>query len=82
MPEGAAPYTVWFDYSPGCPGVHTLPNGDPGYPDEPETLELNEIERLNVTFPITVLTDEQVDFVEQRVRDFIAEQESDDDNES
>jgi len=24
-----------YDCSPGRPGVHTLRNGDPGYPDEP-----------------------------------------------
>ncbi len=34
---------ISFDYSPGSPGVHTLPNGDPGYPDEPDELEITEI---------------------------------------
>ena len=32
-------YEVNYSYSPGMPGVHTLRNGDPGYPDEPATVE-------------------------------------------
>ena len=35
---------VHFDYSPGRPGVHTLPNGDPGYPDDPDELTIQAIE--------------------------------------
>ncbi len=34
---------ISFDYSPGSPGVHTLPNGDPGYPDEPDELEITDV---------------------------------------
>ena len=32
------------DYSPGRPGVHTLSNGDPGWPDEPPELYITEVE--------------------------------------
>lgn len=32
-----------FDYTPGRPGVRTLPNGDPGYPDEPDELDIEDI---------------------------------------
>lgn len=34
---------VCFDYSPGRPGVHTLRNGDPGYPDDPAELEITAV---------------------------------------
>lgn len=30
-------------YTPGRPGVHTLPNGDPGYPDEPPEMTINRL---------------------------------------
>lgn len=29
---------VEYEYSPGRAGVHTLPNGDPGFPDDPAEL--------------------------------------------
>ena len=35
---------VYFDYYPGRPGKMYLSNGDPGYPDEPETVEPTSIE--------------------------------------
>jgi hypothetical protein len=30
---------VKFDYTPADPGVYTLPNGDPGYPPYPESID-------------------------------------------
>lgn len=33
-----------FDYSPGTPDVMYLPNGDPGYPGDPEEFEVTAIE--------------------------------------
>jgi hypothetical protein len=42
MPLGDASVFVEYEYTPGRPGVHTLRNGDPGYPDEPaEVVILN-----------------------------------------
>ena len=35
--------TVGVEYEPGRPGVHTLPNGDPGYPDDPPQLQVCEV---------------------------------------
>ena len=32
-------------YSPGSPGVHTLSNGDPGYPEEPSEIEFELLDR-------------------------------------
>jgi hypothetical protein len=34
---------ISFDYSPGSPGVHTLSNGDPGFPDDPEEFDITEV---------------------------------------
>ena len=38
MALGDSTVMVEYEYSPGRPGVHTLRNGDPGYPDEPAEL--------------------------------------------
>jgi hypothetical protein len=35
--------TVEYDYTEGRPAVYTLKNGDPGYPEEPEELEITGI---------------------------------------
>jgi len=35
--------TAVADYSPAAPDVHYLPNGDPGYPGDPESIEFSEI---------------------------------------
>ena len=32
-----------YDYSPGTPDVHYLPNGDPGYPGDPEEFTVNRV---------------------------------------
>ncbi len=34
---------IAYDYTRGYPGVHTLRNGDPGYPDEPAELDITDI---------------------------------------
>ena len=80
--EGEAEYTAHFDYSPGRPGVHTLRNGDPGYPDDPPELELTDLERNGVSLPIInddgdgLLTDAQYERIEAQIWDWIIEQES------
>jgi hypothetical protein len=47
---------VEFDYDPGESGVHTLPNGDPGYPDVPPSLEITDVQiwaRFSMVGPFT-----------------------------
>lgn len=45
------PVQVNFHYAPGSPGRHTLPNGDPGYPPEPDELDIhNALCARQVTF--------------------------------
>jgi len=36
-------YSVHFDYEPEEPDVHYLPNGDPGYPGHPASVEITEL---------------------------------------
>jgi hypothetical protein len=33
-------FNVEWDFFPGSPDVHTLPNGDPGYPGDPPKLAI------------------------------------------
>jgi hypothetical protein len=40
MPLGDATVMVEYEYEPAQRGVHTLPNGDPGYPDEPAQVNI------------------------------------------
>lgn len=40
--EGDTPYMVTVDYDPGTPDVYHLSNGDPGYPGDPEEVEVVE----------------------------------------
>ena len=35
--------TVEFDYTKGCDAVMYLPNGDPGYPAEPDEMEVTAV---------------------------------------
>lgn len=48
-------FRVTGDYSPGRPGVHTLRNGDPGWPDEPAELDIETVEtklKGEITLPL------------------------------
>lgn len=42
---------VIVNYAPGRPGIRTLPNGDPGYPDDPDEFEIikADCEGLDIT---------------------------------
>jgi DnaJ-class molecular chaperone len=54
---------VEFDYSPGRPGRMYMPNGDPGYPEEPEELVINKIaiEGEDVTTTISPILKELIE---------------------
>lgn len=41
--DAAGELLIGYDHTPGRPGVHTLPNGDPGFPDDPEEIEVCEV---------------------------------------
>lgn len=40
IPYCDAPFYVNYNFYHGCRGVHTLRNGDPGYPDEEPDVDL------------------------------------------
>lgn len=56
---------VKFDYTPADPGVHTLPNGDPGYPPNPE-----EVEIISIHWGDTDVTDLVFEFLEMDQLEF------------
>jgi hypothetical protein len=39
-----AKLVICFDYEPPQAGCHTQPNGDPGWPDEPESIEVTDVQ--------------------------------------
>ena len=41
-------FQVDYDYTPERSGVWTLPNGDPGYPDEPAELDIEAIKLCGI----------------------------------
>lgn len=58
---------VRFDYEPGRPCCMYLSNGDPGYPEEPETLTINEVEICGVWVNASGFSDEELEPVEQEL---------------
>ena len=62
---------VEFDFLRGAPGRWYMPNGDPGYPDEPDELEVNSIVIDGVEqeqLPV-----ESLDIIEQACWDWIVD---------
>ena len=41
--DGIGECTVMYDYEEGSPGRLFMDNGDPGYPDEPESMEVTSV---------------------------------------
>jgi len=63
---------VEFDYVPGTDAVMYLPNGDPGYPAEPEEFLISEI-RLGIDDEVIDIGDSlnasEMDQIEQALND-------------
>lgn len=57
-----------FNYTPGTPDVHYLPNGDPGYPGEAPELEVTSVwmvqgaKRINV---FSLLSEDDITAIEE-----------------
>jgi hypothetical protein len=47
-PITAIDFSFEWDYSPSTPDVWYLRNGDPGYPGDPEEMEITEIESRDI----------------------------------
>ena len=68
---------VTFTYWPGCHGVHTLSNGDPGYPAESPEVEIISV---TVNGAVLELTDEQTEQTQALVLEKYEEQLADERN--
>lgn len=69
--EGAAvEVTIKGSHVPGVRGLRTLPNGDPGYPDEPAETEVEDVTRDDTGESVlSKLTKEQVEEAETLLAD-------------
>jgi hypothetical protein len=61
--------TAHYDYYPGRPGVHTLRNGDPGFPDDPPELEVDYLDDGVNRVAFESLSEEVREHVEQQIID-------------
>jgi hypothetical protein len=57
-------FQVDYDYTPGRPGMWNLPNGDPGYPDDPAEMDIEAIRILGIDV-YEVLSQESIDAIDQ-----------------
>lgn len=58
---------VFFDYSPPTPDVMYLPNGDPGYPGDPEELDIFELHIGNAVLDMEWLSVHMQDLITEGV---------------
>lgn len=72
-PEGEIPVRVVYVYYPGYPGIMTFPNGDPGYPSNPATLDIDVFD-LNTGQQIRV-SEQEREKLENEVHEDIANKE-------
>jgi len=56
--DGLGDCLIHYDYSPGRPGVHTLRNGDPGYPADPAELCVTVVQIAGCEFGAEVFSDD------------------------
>jgi hypothetical protein len=60
---------VGFAYSPRIPGRMYMKNGDPGYPEEPSTIEILSITYNSHTIPFPMWVD-KVSALEELVKEY------------
>ena len=58
---------VEYEYTPGTPDVYTLPNGDPGYPGDPEEIEI--LSAIDEDGKDWGLEDYEIDAIEVLIRE-------------
>ena len=51
LDEDGLPCDITFTYTPGRPMVHTLRNGDPGYPVDPEEVDFHAVTCADLALP-------------------------------
>ena len=57
---------VDYKFTPGRPGVWTLPNGDPGYPDDPPEMDIEAIKIKGVDI-YEILSQADIDSIDTLV---------------
>ena len=57
-------FQVDYDFTPGRPGVWTLPNGDPGYPDDPDEMDIEAIRIIGIDV-YDVLSQDTIDQIDE-----------------
>ena len=64
---------IEYDYTPGRPGVWTLPNGDPGYPSESPEMDIEAIKICDGNI-YDLLSQETIDAIDKLTFDKIENQ--------
>jgi len=59
-------FQVDYDFTPGRPGMWTLSNGDPGYPDEPDEMNIDAIRVMGIDV-YDVLSQDTINQIEELV---------------
>jgi hypothetical protein len=65
--------TLGFFYQPGSPGRMYMPNGDPGYPPDPEEFEIQEVWLRGVDI-CPILSEEQIEDIASAAIELHADQ--------
>ena len=67
-------YNVYYDYTPSTPDVYYMPNGDPGYPGDPEEIDITRIEQITAYSPY-ISVNQLTEAAYERICDEISEYE-------
>lgn len=68
LPNTDLEVEVVFYYSPAVRGRQYMPNGDPGYEDEPAELEIEQI-IVNKCCIMEALSEDTINLIEERLLD-------------
>jgi hypothetical protein len=65
---------VIYDYTPSTPDVYYMSNGDPGYPGDPEEIEITKLfvnfGRQQIRIPLQCLTESTYDRICDEISDY------------
>ena len=67
-------YNVFYNYTPSTPDVYYMTNGDPGYPCDPEEIEIISLRPVSLAAPAVTVSD-LTEAAYERICDEISEYE-------